>query len=118
MVERSITASAVSAGGSYGGGANTCREIGKSTSLESGPRIFATTRSGSDAGSWLAGRSSATGGETSVTYCCLTRAPLEAIHLKRMAAELSVAEYSLIGMDTKPKVSERDAIERAGMYGP
>jgi hypothetical protein len=35
-----------------------------------------------------------------------------------MAAELSVAEYSLTGMETKPKVKERDAIERAGISGP
>jgi hypothetical protein len=30
-----------------------------------------------------------------------------------MAEELSVAEYSLIGMDTKPKLSDNEAIERA-----
>jgi hypothetical protein len=33
--------------------------------------------------------------------------------LKRRAEELSVAEYSLMGMETNPKLSERDAIDRA-----
>jgi hypothetical protein len=32
-----------------------------------------------------------------------------------MPAEFSVAEYSLIGMDTKPKLSERDAIDLVAM---
>ena len=32
-----------------------------------------------------------------------------------MAEELSVAEYSLIGMETKPKLSESEAIDRAAM---
>jgi hypothetical protein len=35
--------------------------------------------------------------------------------LKRIAEEFSVAEYNLIGMETSPKLSEREAIDRAAM---
>ena len=35
--------------------------------------------------------------------------------LKRTVAELSVAEYSFTGIETRPKRSDRDAIERAAI---
>ena len=53
--------------------------------------------------------------EVSVTYRCRRRPPLADISLKRMAAELSVAEYSLTGIDTNPNASESDAMEREGI---
>ena len=37
---------------------------------------------------------------------------------KRTLAALSVAEYSLTGIETRPKLSEREAIERAAMASP
>src|SRR5688572_31421823 len=48
-------------------------------------------------------------------YCCLTREPSLVSRLKPMLAELSVAEYTLTGMDTRPKPSVSEAIERAAM---
>src|SRR5688500_1191326 len=50
-------------------------------------------------------------------YCCFTREPHLCSRLKLTPPELSVAEYSFTGIDTKPKLSESDAIERAAMRG-
>src|SRR5436190_3275365 len=52
------------------------------------------------------------------TYCCFRREPSLSSMLKRTAAELSVAEYSLTGIDTRPNERESDAIERAAMRAP
>src|SRR5678815_5827440 len=54
----------------------------------------------------------------SETYCCLRRAPSLSSMLKRTVAELSVAEYSLTGIDTRPNERESDAIDRAGIRAP
>src|SRR5215831_17632727 len=51
----------------------------------------------------------------SETYCCLRREPSLSSMLKRTVAELSVAECSLTGIDTRPNERESDAIERAAM---
>src|SRR5262245_1793015 len=48
-------------------------------------------------------------------YCCLSREPSLDNMLKRTVAEDSVAEYSLTGMDTNPKLKVSDAMERAAM---
>src|SRR5262245_43130898 len=48
-------------------------------------------------------------------YCCLSREPSFDSRLKRTVAEDSVAEYSLTGMDTNPKLKVSDAMERAAM---
>src|SRR5437868_11294513 len=52
------------------------------------------------------------------TYCCFTRLPALASRLKRIVSEDSVAEYSFTGMDTSPKLSDSDAMERAAMVFP
>src|SRR5690606_35659509 len=52
------------------------------------------------------------------TYCWRTRSPSFVSRLKRMVAELSVAEYSFTGIETRPKDSDREAIERAAISGP
>ena len=52
---------------------------------------------------------------SSEMYCCRTREPSFASRLKRMLAELSVAEYSRTGIDTRPKLRDSDAIERAAI---
>jgi aspartokinase len=49
---------------------------------------------------------------------CFTREPSFDSRLKRTVAELSVAEYSLTGIDTRPKPSDSDAMERAAMGLP
>src|SRR5664279_1561710 len=54
----------------------------------------------------------------SETYCCLRREPSLASMLKRTAAELSVAEYSLTGIDTRPNERDSEAIERAAIPTP
>src|SRR5678815_5930840 len=51
----------------------------------------------------------------SETYCCLRREPSLSSMLKRTVAELSVAENSLTGIDTRPNERDSDAIERAAM---
>src|SRR5580692_6127215 len=51
----------------------------------------------------------------SAMYCCFTREPSGASMLNRTSAPLSVAEYSLTGMVTRPKDNDSDAIERAGI---
>src|SRR6185503_7405786 len=49
-------------------------------------------------------------------YCCLTREPQALCSmLKEIARLASVAEKSLTGMETSPKETVRDAIERAAM---
>src|SRR6267142_613555 len=50
------------------------------------------------------------------TYCCFRREPQPACTmLKEMPAEDWVAEKSLTGTDTRPKVKFSDAMERAAM---
>src|SRR5882724_4684803 len=50
------------------------------------------------------------------TYCCFGREPQPACTmLKEMPAEDWVAEKSLTGTDTRPKVKFRDAMERAAI---
>lgn len=51
------------------------------------------------------------------TYCRRRRAPPAPISLNRTADELSVAEYTLTGIDTNPNVSDRVATERAAIAG-
>src|SRR5882672_858966 len=48
-------------------------------------------------------------------YCCLTREPSFVSMLKLTLAELSVAEKSFTGMDTRPKLRVSEARERAAM---
>src|SRR5271169_203507 len=53
------------------------------------------------------------------TYCCLRREPqVLCSRLKRIPPELSVAGKTFTGIDTRPKVSEREAIERAAIGPP
>ncbi len=85
---------------------------GKSRTRDTAPRGVEAALGSS--GSSFATCSSAAAG-ASVTYCWRTREPAALISLKWIADELSVAEYSLIGMDTKPKLSDSEAIERAAM---
>src|ERR1700743_1461659 len=49
------------------------------------------------------------------TYCCSRREPSGASKLNLILLSLSVAEYSLTGIETSPKDRERDAIERAAI---
>src|SRR5688572_22058050 len=51
----------------------------------------------------------------SETYCCFSREPSLASRLNLTALAVSVAEYSLTGIDTRPKLRVREAIERAAM---
>src|SRR5438094_4695756 len=51
-------------------------------------------------------------------YCCFTREPQVCSRLKPMLDELSVAEYSFTGIDTSPKLSDSEAMERAAMSAP
>src|SRR5450631_4530040 len=51
-------------------------------------------------------------------YCCFKRAPFGASMLNLTLAELSVAVYSRTGIETKPKLKVREAIERAAMSNP
>src|SRR5262249_51475990 len=49
-------------------------------------------------------------------YCCFRREPqVLCSKLKEMAFDACVAEYSLTGIDTRPKETVKDAIERAAM---
>src|SRR4051812_41120285 len=50
-------------------------------------------------------------------YCCFTREPQLCSMLKLTPPELSVAENTLTGIDTRPKLSDREAMERAAMVG-
>src|SRR6478609_8324495 len=51
----------------------------------------------------------------SETYCCFSREPSLASMLNFTDPADSVAEYSFTGIDTRPKLSDREAIERAAM---
>src|SRR5208283_261492 len=52
-------------------------------------------------------------------YCCLRRDPqVLCRRLKRIPPELSVAGKTFTGIDTRPKVREREAIERAAIGPP
>src|SRR5208337_1503348 len=52
-------------------------------------------------------------------YCCLRREPQVLCNrLKRMPPELSVAGKTFTGIDTRPKVSDREAMERAAIGPP
>jgi hypothetical protein len=51
----------------------------------------------------------------SLTYCCFSREPSLASRLNFTVAEASVAEYSLIGMLTRPKLNVSEAMDRAAM---
>src|SRR2546428_9490416 len=51
-------------------------------------------------------------------YCCFTREPQVCSRLKPTLDELSVAEYSFTGIDTSPKLSDSEAMERAAMGAP
>src|SRR5271170_8188301 len=52
-------------------------------------------------------------------YCCLRREPqVLCSRLKRMPPELSVAGKTFTGMETRPKVSDSEAIERAAIGAP
>src|SRR5437764_969597 len=51
----------------------------------------------------------------SETYCCFRREPSRVRRLNFTAPDDSVAEYSFTGMDTRPKLNDRDAMERAAM---
>src|SRR5689334_21809998 len=49
-------------------------------------------------------------------YCCLRRDPQPLCsRLKLIAALLSVAEYTLTGMETSPKLIDSEAMERAAI---
>src|SRR5439155_6685100 len=50
-------------------------------------------------------------------YCCLTREPQLCSRLKPTPPAVSVAENTFTGIDTRPKLSDREAIERAAMTG-
>src|SRR5947209_3893591 len=49
------------------------------------------------------------------TYCWRTREPQVCSMLKLTAEELSVAENSRTGIETRPKLRDSDAIDRAAM---
>ena len=51
-------------------------------------------------------------------YCCLSREPQLCSRLKLTDPALSVAEYTLTGIETRPKLSESVAMERAAMALP
>src|SRR5437773_1695025 len=50
-------------------------------------------------------------------YCCFTREPQLCSRLKLTPPDDSVAENTLTGIDTRPKLSDREAMERAAMPG-